>query len=94
MVYTTIAFGIIIVCIIAIVYVQHTAIRVLREEIDKLNEANDYNIPEIWRVIESTNMELRGRISNLEKLVYNQVDELEKKIRKDFDTEKTQRNTY
>jgi len=94
MVYTTIAFGIIIVCMIAIVYVQHTAIRVLREEIDKLNEANDYNIPEIWRVIEGTNMELRGRISNLEKLVYNQVDELEKKIRKDFDTEKTQRNTY
>ena len=94
MVYTTIAFGIIIVCIIAIVYVQHTAIRVLREEIDKLNEANDYNIPEIWRVIESTNMELRGRISNLEKLVYNQIDDLEKKIRKDFDTEKTQRNTY
>ena len=94
MVYTTIAFGIIIVCVIAIVYVQHTVIRVLREEIDKLNEANDYNIPEIWRVIEGTNMELRGRISNLEKLVYNQVDELEKKIRKDFDTEKTQRNTY
>jgi len=94
MVYTTIAFGIIIVCIIAIVYVQHTAIRVLREEIDKLNEANDYNIPEIWKVIERKNMELRGRISNLKKLVYNQVDELEKKIRKDFDTEKTQRNTY
>jgi len=94
MVYTTIAFGIIIVCMIAIIYVQHTAIRVLREEIDKLNEANDYNIPEIWNAIDETNMELRGRISNLEKLVYNQIDDLEKKIRKDFDTEKTQRNTY
>ena len=94
MVYTIIAFGIIMLCVIVVVYVQHTAIRVLREEIDKLNEANDYNFPEIWNAIDSTNMEWRKGIRNLKQSTYNKVDNLENRIRKEFDTEKTQRNTY
>ena len=32
--------------------------------------------------------------NDVENLVYDQNSKLEKKIRKDFDTEKTQRNTY
>lgn len=94
MVYTIIAFGIIMFCIGAVVYTQNTAIRVLREEIDKLNEANEHNFSDVWNSIERTNMEIRERVRNLEQVTYNNLNELEERIRKDFDTEKTQRNTY
>lgn len=94
MVYTAIAFSFITLCIIAIIYVQHTTIRVLRNDIDKLNEANEYNFSNVWNSIERTNMEIRERVKNLEQVTYNNLNELEERIRKDFDTEKTQRNTY
>ena len=94
MVYTIIAFGIIMFCIGAVVYTQNTAIRVLKGEIDRLNEANDYNLAEIRNVIDETNMEWRKRTHELEKFTNRQVNLLEDRIRKDFDTEKTQRNTY
>ena len=94
MVYTTIAFGIIMFGIGAVVYTQNTAIRVLKDEIDKLNEANDYNFAEVQNTIDETNMEWRKRANELERFINRQVDFLEGRIRKDFDTEKTQRNTY
>lgn len=94
MVYTIIAFGIIMFCIGAVVYTQNTAIRVLKGEINRLNEANDYNLAEIRNVIDETNMEWRKRANELEKFTNRQINLLEDRIRKDFDTEKTQRNTY
>lgn len=94
MVYTAIAFSFITLCIIAIIYVQHTTIRVLRNDIDRLNEASDYNFSEIKNAIDETNMEWRKRSRELENFTNRQLNVLEDRIRKEFDTEKTQRNTY
>lgn len=94
MVYTIIAFGIIMFCIGAVVYTQNMAMRVLNDKIDRLNEANDYNLAEIRNVIDETNMEWRKRTNELETSTDRKLDLLESRIRKDFDTEKTQRNTY
>jgi len=94
MIYAVIALGIITLCIVTIVYVQHTVIRVLREEIDKINEANDYNFPETWNAIDETNIEWKKGIRNLKQSTYDKVDSLENRIRKEFDTERTQRKMY
>ena len=94
MVYAVIALGIITLCIATVVYVQHTVIRVLKDEINGINQVLGSNFLEVWRSINKTDKELKKSIGDLEKMTNHQLDILEKRIRKDFDTEKTQRNTY
>jgi|TARA_B100001094_G_C18164576_1_gene791288 uncharacterized membrane-anchored protein YhcB (DUF1043 family) len=79
----------IIVIMVIGVSINYVAFKSLQEEVDKLNIASDHGFKDIYKQLENTQQELHSRITKTEQSVVrhtdSKVDQLENKIKRNFD---------